>query len=48
MAWKPATVIRCAECYPLQALGGEDGNQQSWELPGEGKFELSPEDSGKL
>lgn len=31
-----------------QALGGEDRNQPSWELPGEGKFELSPEDLGKL
>lgn len=31
-----------------QALGGEDRNQPPWELPGEGKFELSPEDLAKL
>ena len=32
----------------MQVLGGEDANQPSWELPGEGKLELSPEDLGEL
>ena len=32
----------------MQALSGEDACQPSWELPGEGKLELSPEDSGEL
>lgn len=30
----------------LEAPGGEHRNQPPWELPGEGQFELSPEDLG--
>ena len=32
----------------MQALGSEDASQPSWELPGEGKLELSPEGSCEL